>query len=243
MNFSNCLNSGAIGGSDATKVGGIFGSQSDTTGTVSFVNCANTGAITGKKYIGGMTGAIETGTVSVTDCTNTGTIIGASNASPSVGAVYSAATGTIENFTNSGNLLTMVGSQTSAVVEGTYDLRFVAAFNDAKAQAAGFVVTVYYKDATGKKQLKVENETVYAKTVYTSVKGTTAENVEEPYKATDFGGTYLYTLVIENIDSAYTVADGTLEILIAPFIAENEETVINASQAQYGEIVIEKPAA
>ena len=271
LNFTNCLNSGTIGDSKAVWVGGILGSQTDSsTGTLSFVNCANTGNITGNNAVGGMIGHIEASssltmtdclnsgtiiangkngggmvgesnvTTSITGCTNTGSVIGASNVSFTAGQIQG--TATIENCTNSGTVLSMAGYQTSAVVEGKYDLRFVAVFDAPKAQAAGFVVTINYKDAQGK-QVKVENATVYANTVYTSVKGTNAEEVEEIYQATDLGGTYLYTLVIENIDAAYTDANGSLEILVTPFVAENAETVVNGSQVKYGGIVIEEPAA
>ena len=139
---------------------------------------------------------------------------------------------------------TMAGYQESAVVDGKYDLRLVAAFDEIEAvKAAGFVVTVNYKTADGK-QVKFENKTVYANTVYTAVKGTDATLGEVTYAAEAYGADYLYTLVLENIPADYTVAAGTLEILVTPFTTDaNAENVINGLQVQHGEIVIEEPAA
>ncbi|MBE6628743.1 MAG: hypothetical protein E7629_07435 [Ruminococcaceae bacterium] len=237
--FDNCVNNAEISGEK--YVGGFIGRNNKSTGSVTITGCVNNGKITGTDYVGGFIGYARQGAISITGCENKATIIGASKVSPIVGK--DAVGATMEGNTNSGTALSMAGYQVTAVGEDNkYDIRFVAAFDAPKAQAAGFVVSVYYKDADGKKA-KVENVTVYAKTVYTSVKGTNAEGTEETYAAADFGGTYLYTLVIENIDDVYTVADGTLEILVTPFVAENEETAINGVQAQYGAIVIEEPAA
>ena len=239
--FDNCVNNAEISGEK--YVGGFIGQNNKkTTGAVTITGCVNNGKITGTDgYVGGFIGYAKVGAISITGCENKATIIGASKVSPIVGK--DAVGATMEGNTNSGTALSMAGYQVTAVGEDNkYDIRFVAAFDAPKAQAAGFVVSVYYKDAAGK-QVKVDNVTVYASKVYTSVKGTNAEEVEEIYQATDFGGTYLYTLVIENIDDVYTVADGTLEILVTPFVAENEETAINGVQAQYGAIVIEEPAA
>ena len=229
--FNNCVNNAEISG--AMYVAGFVGQPKKSTGgSVTITDCVNNGKITGTENVAGFIGQVgKAKTASITACQNNATVIGTDKVSSFVGSVASGATSTIENCTN----LVMAGYQTSAVVEGKYDLRFVAAFDDADAKAAGFVVTIYYKDAQGK-QVKVENATVYAKTVYTSVKGTDADGAEVTYAAADCYGEYLYTLVIEGVDAGYTKADGTLEVLITPFIAENAETVINGSQVQYGGI-------
>ena len=240
--FDNCVNNAEISG--ATYIAGFVGQTKKTSGgSVTITGCENNGKITGTKNVAGFIGQVgKAKTASITACQNNATVIGTDKVSSFVGSVASGATSTVENCTNSGAILGMAGYQVTAVGEDNkYDIRFVAAFDDAQAQAAGFVVSVYYKDADGKKA-KVENVTVYAKMVYTSVKGTNAEGTEETYAATNFGGTYLYTLVIEGVEAAYTIADKTLEVLVTPFIAENAETVINGVQAQYGEIVIEAPA-
>ena len=235
--FKNCVNNAEISGTQ--YVGGFIGRNNKDGGSVTIEDCENNGKITGTDdYVGGFIGYARQGAISIKGCENKATIIGASKVSPIVGQVKDGVVATIENNTNSGVILGMAGYQVTAVGgDNKYDLRFVAAFNNPNAQAAGFVVTAYYKDEEGK-QLKVDNVTVYAEKVYTSVKGINAEGTEETYAAADFGGTYLYTLVIQGVDAAYTIADDTLEVLVAPFIAENAETVINGSQAQYGEIVI-----
>ena len=248
VTVNGCINNGDVkalkldGSFGYGNVGGIVSRVAKNQGEIALTitNCINNGHVAGTSANAGIFAVVNkgnTGTVTITGCRNTGTITKAIAATANVAEAEGLSV-TIENCTN----LVMAGYQVTAVGEDNkYDIRFVAAFDDAQAQAAGFVVTAYYKDAEGK-QVKVDNVTVYASKVYTSVKGTAADGTELTYAAADYYGEYLYTLVIEGVDAAYTIADGTLEVLVTPFIAENAETVINGSQVQLGEIVIEAPA-
>ena len=222
--FNNCVNNAEISGEK--YVGGFIGRNNKDGGSVTITGCVNNGKITGTDYVGGFIGQVEAGTASIKNCENNASITGTSNVSPIVGLQNQNTT--IENCTN----LVMAGYQTTKVKGGKYDLRFVAAFNDPNAEAAGFVVSAYYKDANGNMVEKIKDKTVYAEKVYTSIKGTDANGNELTYTAESYGCTHLYTLVIKDVPADYTIADGTLEVLITPFTAvEVEGEVI---KTEYG---------
>ena len=213
LTVTGCTNNGAVTGKTIT--GGILGGIYNSNYEVSIESSANNANVTGTEEVGGVVGHAND-KLTVKNCKNAASIRGTSGFGSIVGLTTDSTT--IQDCTH----LVMVGYQTTKVEGGKYDLRFVVAFDDDKAAAAGFVVTAYYKDAQGKK-LKIDNETVYAEKVYTSIKGTSANGKVSTYTASDFGGKYFYTLVIKGVPAEYTIADGTLDVLITPFTAVEAE--------------------
>ena len=208
---TDCTNNGAVSGK--TNTGGVLGGTAVSSATVSIKGSTNNGTVTGTEEVGGIIGHVESGTINLTNCKNKGSITGDSG-------VYDVAN---EGIAVVRTNLVMAGYQFTKVEGGKYDLRFVAAFDDDNAKAAGFVVSVYYKDANGNRVAKFDAKTVYTEKVYTSIKGVDDKGNVLTYTASDFGGKYFYTLAIKGIPADYTIADGTLEVLITPFTAVEEE--------------------
>jgi len=244
--------------------GGLIGILFDDSGaqspvaTGSVTNCTVTGTLrfldntdalcTGAIFVGGTANY----TANTTNITYSG--LSCAGVTIDTSAVKEGEKGTPMQALQNGNGPTVVGYQLSKsyAPEGSeegaektkYDIRYVAVLNDLEtAKAAGFKVTLAYKDADGNKIVKVEDQIVYVDTVYEAVKGTNAGGTEVSYTAASFQGDYLATLVIKGVDTAYTTKAGTLEVLITPFTAEDADTLSFGMTADHGKIVIEEPAA
>lgn len=108
----------------------------------------------------------------------------------------------------------LAGYQVRSNGEGVYDLRVVAA-TKVSYEAAGFVVTLKYKDG---ETVHESMQTVYADTIYTSV-----TDDEREYRASDYKYDYLYTLVISGIPEEYSFANENLELQVIPFSADKDD--------------------
>ena len=222
-------------------------SNCTVTGTLRFLD--NTDALcTGAIFVGGTANyTANTTNITYSGLTCAGVTIDTSD-------VKEGEKGTPMQALQNGNGPTVVGYQLSEsyAPEGSeegadktlYDIRYVAVLNDVEtAKAAGFKVTLVYKDADGNKVVKVQDKIVYAEKVFESVKGVDAAGKEVSYTAASFQGDYLVTLEINGVDVAYKTKEGTLEVLLTPFTATDAETINYGMTADHGKIVIEEPAA
>ena len=99
----NCYNSGLLGGSLEISIGGIVESARSTQ----IINCYNTknlGALWTEVDVGGIVAAINYGDVIVDGCYNTGDVGAVMHAGGIIGHINSAATATIINSYNSGDI-------------------------------------------------------------------------------------------------------------------------------------------
>lgn len=245
--------------SQKMAAGGLIGILFDDAGaqspvaTGSVTNCTVTGTLrfldntdalcTGAIFVGGTANyTADTTNITYSGLTCAGVTVDTS-------AVKKGEKGTPMQALQNGNGPTVVGYQlrdayaSEGSEEGAaktlYDIRYVAVLNDIEnAEAAGFKVTLIYKDAEGNKVVKVQDQIVYAKNVYETIKG---EKVS--YTAASFQGDYLVTLVIEGVDVNYTTKAGTLEVLLTPFTATDADNINYGMTADHGKIVIAAPAA
>ena len=105
-----------------------------------------------------------------------------------------------------------VGYQTRDNDNGTYDLRFVFAMQANAFPAVGAKADlgfIYGDEATFGQKV----ESVYAKTVYKTI----TDETGYVYAASDYGYSYLYTLVVTGVPADYTFEAETLQAIITPF--------------------------
>ena len=93
------------------------------------------------------------------------------------------------------------------------DYRFVSVMKENGLPAVGYHVTLSYLNAEGARV--VREETVYCSKIYQSVNGG-----DQTYVASQYGGDYLFTLVIEGVP-AQSEGVKDLMITVQPFAAEN----------------------
>ena len=122
-----------------------------------------------------------------------------------------------------------VGFQTKTNAN-TYDLRYVFAMNGDQFEAAGVRALIR---SIQNNELVENAKTIYVEKVYTSVK----DNEGTVYEASKFGYDYLYTVVIEGIPAEYNFDAENLQIVLAPFGAnevENKVVVESGSAVSQG---------
>ena len=100
-----------------------------------------------------------------------------------------------------------VGYQTRDNGDGTYDIRFVFALkmDDCFYDGLGVVLHAQAGGNTADAEKAVNR-------IYTSIIGG-----GNTYTAEELGGTYLYTVTIENVPNAYQFADSSLAVTLSPY--------------------------
>ena len=125
-----------------------------------------------------------------------------------------------------------IGYQTKDNKNGTYDMRFVFAFEDGKYDGVGVKASIRYTDASGK--FFEKNQISYAEKAYKSVK----DELGTEYKAADYAYDYVYTVVVKGVPSEYQFDANNLQVVLTPLGAiqgENEEiTIVENTLAKKG---------
>lgn len=124
----------------------------------------------------------------------------------------------IDDFTASTfadeSLVKITGFQKTKVVDGSYNVRFVAAINGILSSQTliGFEIVAHYTDEDGVNQDKMWDLTT--KTVYNSI---TAKYGTEEITAASVGGKYVTTAAITSIDDIYD----SVEFEVRPYVTVN----------------------
>lgn len=112
----------------------------------------------------------------------------------------------------------LIGEQTKANADGTTDYRLVAVWNMAQGDRLenytdiGFIATLT-DDKTG--ETLYQNQKVSCKSVYTAVTGTNAQGETLTYTPDQWGGDYLFVLVLEGVD-----ADAQFTLRLTPYTTD-----------------------
>ncbi len=251
-NITNCQNNGNLKGTYA--VGGISAYMYYAHNELIITDCQNTGTITATSgtgkgddvtYLcGGIVGYARANNANITVKTseNSGEVIGVV-----IGSSIAPSVATIIDCVDNGHVITpvssgaennkVIGYQTTAVSGGTYNLRYVATFNPGTAEKllAGFVVTVKYTADGTTVSTQKEDVKAWATTAYKAINGG-----DKIYTAADYSAEYLYTLEIQNIPEAYTIADGTLQVIVTPITSTDAGTTTASGYAvlTHGSVIV-----